>query len=203
MAEEVYVVGARVAACYRSGEAYSFGGEIMESNVWTQWFVQVVNLVSRLFVPSSNPKSQNSGGSSPNVPANVAVSTLTSSHATILAITRDPKKTTKDALFGVMTFQNEFIGYTMERTAVAVPEGTYRGSKRDSAHFGMRVVGIDVPGRTNIESHPANLPSQLEGCVAVGSSIDNDALDNSIAAFDKMMLVLPQEFTVVVSSNSR
>jgi hypothetical protein len=99
-----------------------------------------------------------------------------------------------------MSYNGEFIGFTMERTAVAIPEGTYRGYKRDSAHFGMRVVGIDVPSRTNIECHPANTPSQLLGCIAVGSSIDSDALDNSRAAFDKMMSIVPENFSVTVES---
>lgn len=89
----------------------------------------------------------------------------------------------------------------MERTAVAIPAGTYRGAKRYSPHFGMTVLGIDVPNRTDIECHPANLPSQLLGCIAVGGSIDGDALDNSRAAFDEMMEVVPEEFTVVVASS--
>ena len=88
----------------------------------------------------------------------------------------------------------------MERTAVAIPEGVYCGYKRDSAHFDMRVVGIEVPNRANIECHPANTPSQLLGCIAVGSRIDNDALDNSRSAFDKMMLAVPEKFTVRISS---
>lgn len=109
---------------------------------------------------------------------------------------------TKDALFGAMDYDGITIGVTMERTAVAIPEGTYRGYKRDSAHLGMRVLGIDVPNRTDIECHPANTPSQLLGCVAVGSTIDGDALDNSKVAFEKMMSIVPDEFTVVVSSNT-
>ena len=108
-------------------------------------------------------------------------------------------KTTKDALFGEMRYNDEFIGVTMERTAVCIPEGTYRGYKRDSAHFSMRVVGIDVPNRTDIECHPANTPNQLLGCIAVGTTIDGDALDDSKAAFDKMMLAVPEEFSVIVS----
>lgn len=81
---------------------------------------------------------------------------------------------------------------------MAIPLGVYKGRKRDSAHFHMRVVGIDVPNRTDIECHPANLPQQLKGCVAVGSELDNDALDNSRVAFDKMMKILPEEFTVSI-----
>lgn len=110
---------------------------------------------------------------------------------------------TKDALFGVMEWNDEQIGFTMERTAAAIPVGIYRGYKRDSAHFGMRVVGIDVPNRTDIECHPANTPAQVKGCVAIGSSIDSDALDNSRTAFDRMMSILPEEFTVKISQQEQ
>ena len=106
---------------------------------------------------------------------------------------------TTDALFGDMVYNAEWICFTMERTAVAIPVGVYRGYKRDSAHFGMRVVGIDVPNRTDIEIHPANWPHQLDGCIAVGESIGNDALDNSRSAFQKMMLAVPEEFTVEIA----
>lgn len=88
----------------------------------------------------------------------------------------------------------------MERKAVAIPEGVYKGHERDSQHFGKKVVGIDVPNRTDIECHPANQPCQLDGCIATGESIDGDALDNSTAAFDAMMLAVPPVFIVEVTS---
>ncbi len=172
----------------------------MGDHVWMQWFVSVVNFVSSLFASLNSRKNQNSGGSSLNVPANGAVSISTSPNVATLIIVRNPKLETTDALFGKMIFQNELIGCTMERTAVCIPEGIYRGYKRDSAHFGMRVIGIDVPNRTDIECHPANIPSQLLGCVAIGSTIDGDALDNSRTAFDRMMLAVPEEFSVKVCS---
>jgi len=99
-----------------------------------------------------------------------------------------------------MDYNGERICYTMERAALAIPEGTYPARKRDSAHFHMRVVGIDVPNRTDIEIHPANTPVQVKGCIATGSEVDNDALDNSRSAFDKMMGIVPEEFTVRVES---
>jgi hypothetical protein len=144
---------------------------------------------------------QNNGGVSPNVPANAAASTSPSTNViNLLSVKRNPSMATVDAMLGDMDYNGKWIGFTMERTAVAIPEGTYRGYKRDSAHFGMKVVGIDVPLRTNIECHPANLPSQLLGCIAVGESIDGDALDNSRVAFDAMMLAVPDSFTVSVES---
>lgn len=173
----------------------------MEINVWIQLFVRVVTYVSRLFSSSRNLQNQTNGGELQNALENVAGATLTSMSVTNqLHVLRNPSLSTTDAVFGHMAFDGQDIGVTMERTAVMIPEGTYRGYKRDSAHFGMRVVGIDVPNRSNIECHPANYPSQLLGCVAVGTSRDGDALDNSDAAFDKMMETVPEEFTVVVES---
>lgn len=87
----------------------------------------------------------------------------------------------------------------MERIAVAIPAGVFEGILRYSPHFALTVPGIAVPYRTDIEIHPANLPSQLEGCIAVGSSVDNDALDNSKQAFQKLMTYLPQSFQVEIS----
>jgi hypothetical protein len=173
----------------------------MEINVWMQWFAQAATFLSNQLASLNAHQNPLSGGVSPSAPASDAASISTLKSATTLAVTRDPSLAMTDALFGVMDYNGERIGVTMERTAVAIPEGTYHGYKRDSAHFAMRVVGIDVPNRTNIECHPANLPSQLLGCIAVAESKDGDALDNSRAAFEKMMATVPDEFTVVVSQS--
>ena len=180
----------------------------MEINVWIRLFVQAVTSVLNPSASLSSPKSLSSGGALQNAPANDADSILTSNPVInpvqakpcTLKIKRNPSLQTKDALFGDMDFNGEGLGVTMERTAVAIPEGVYRGCKRDSAHFDMRVVGIDVPNRTNIECHPANYPSQLLGCIAIGDKQDGDALDNSRDAFDRMMLALPESFSVEIVS---
>lgn len=178
----------------------------MENNVWTQLFAQVVSFLSSLSNSSTRVQKPESPISSSNVQGSDASSLLTSKiiqeNLSLLRVKRNPMMQTVDALFGDMDYNGETIGVTMERTAVAIPEGTYRAYKRDSAHFGTKVVGIDVPNRTNIEIHWANLPTQLLGCVAIGGSKDGDALDNSRSAFDRMMTIVPQEFTVVVSSGS-
>lgn len=104
-----------------------------------------------------------------------------------------------DACFGKVTIGDDLICYSMERTAVCIPEGTYPGYKRYSPHLSRTVVGIQVPNRTDIEMHNANQPCQLDGCIAVGSSVDGDALDNSIKALEKLLARLPQTFTVTVA----
>jgi hypothetical protein len=88
----------------------------------------------------------------------------------------------------------------MERTAVCIPEGTYSAYKRYSPHLSRTVIGIDVPSRTDIEIHNANFPSQLQGCIAVGLSVDGDALDNSVKALEMLLNLLPQSFTVLITS---
>ncbi len=140
-----------------------------------------------------------SGGQSPGAPMTAASSTSTSDSPFLLTITRTTK--TADALFGDLTIGNDLICHSMERTAVAIPEGSYTAHLRFSPHFGLTLPGIDVPNRTDIEIHPANYPSQLLGCIAVGESIDGDALDNSRAAWDSLMTLLPQSFLVIVKSD--
>ena len=170
----------------------------MEISVW-QLFVQAAEFLSSLFARSSGTPGPENGGASRSAHANDANLTSTSTNATVLGVTRDPSLQTTDAMFGRMTIDGGFVCFTMERTAVSIPEGSYRGYKRDSSHFGRRVVGIDVPSRTDIECHVANYPSELEGCIAVGEKVGNDCLDSSESAFERMMRGLPETFTVVVS----
>lgn len=104
-------------------------------------------------------------------------------------------------MFGEIYWDDRLVCVSMERTAVAIPVGMFPGCKRYSPHFAMTVIGIDVPNRTDIECHPANLPSQLLGCIAAGSTVDNDDLDNSRAAFDRLVALVAQTFVVIVSSD--
>jgi len=73
-----------------------------------------------------------------------------------------------------------------------IPAGTYPCSLRFSPHHGFAVYSInDVPNRTNIEIHAANLASQLLGCVALGESRGvlngQDAVFASQSAVDTFM----------------
>lgn len=76
-----------------------------------------------------------------------------------------------------------------------IPEGEYPIRMRDSAfwsqHGYKQVPGIfDVPGRTDIEIHPANWARELKGCMAVGQAIDGDTLLYSRAAFAALLIKL-------------
>jgi hypothetical protein len=176
----------------------------MEGNVWTQLSAlaaAIASLLSKSSTEAPRLASPTSSSSAPGSPASSSsTSRTTPGSQSLLSVTRNPALQTTDAIFGDMAYNEGRLCATMERTAVAIPEGTYSGYKRDSQHFGRRVVGIAVPNRTDIECHPANWPCQLDGCIAVGESKDGDALDNSESAFERMMAALPESFTVEVSS---
>lgn len=81
--------------------------------------------------------------------------------------------------------------------ASCIPEGRY---------FARRITGssktrgretfelIDVPGRANIQIHPANWASQLNGCIAPGTAprcIDGRfGVPDSSVTFDRLMAML-------------
>lgn len=169
----------------------------MEGGVWTKLFALVVDMVSNLSASSNATQKQVASGPSPAAAGTDAVSTSTSNH--VLRITR--KTATNDAMFGEIRWDDTLICVSMERTAVAIPVGTFPGCKRYSPHLSMNVIGIDVPNRTDIECHPANYPSQLLGCIAAGSTVNSGALDNSREAFFRLMALVSQTFTVVVEED--
>ncbi len=73
-----------------------------------------------------------------------------------------------------------------------IPAGTYPVKLSFSPHHGFAVFGVeDVPNRSDIEIHAANLPTQLLGCVALGESRGTlngqDAVMASQSAVDTFM----------------
>ncbi len=90
-----------------------------------------------------------------------------------------------------------------------IPLGTYTCTRRYSPKHKQEVFGIDdVPGRSQIEIHSANLASQLLGCVAVGTErgeLDGEpAVLHSVTAFTALMTELAgvNTFTLDVQSST-
>lgn len=106
--------------------------------------------------------------------------------------------------------------YTVERPWLdnqhdvsCIPPGVYECHLRDSKR-GYPVYGVyGVPDRDNIEIHIANLPSELEGCIAVGESFGTATIKSgetghgvlgSTVAFGAFMATMagqPFELTVI------
>lgn len=89
--------------------------------------------------------------------------------------------------------------YTLEPARVSpvipghpcIPAGTYRVILSRSPRLGYICPEVlDVPGRTGIRWHMANFPRDVEGCVAVGQTHEDDFVGDSAVAFRSMMSVL-------------
>lgn len=169
------------------------------------WLSSVLDAIKAL-IPleySRNPPEQTSGGGLQNVPKSDALGISTSNLATSLVqirVTRNRK--TNDAIFGRMSIDGgNTTWYSMERLAAAIPADVYDAHLEVSPHFGFQTPHIDVPSRTYIEVHPANFPTQLEGCIGIGLEQENDALDSSKIAFAQLMACLPPTFKVLITED--
>ena len=92
-----------------------------------------------------------------------------------------------------------------ERGKSCIPAGTYEVIAHKSPKFGQCFWVRDVPRRSEILIHPANFTRQLRGCIAPGldfGDIDGDGVidvANSKKAMDKLLLTLPNKFTLTVA----
>jgi hypothetical protein len=81
--------------------------------------------------------------------------------------------------FGECALDGFFFSHSIERPWVdnehgtsCIPEGTYIAKPEFSPKHGCILYKLqDVPGRTDIEIHPANFAYQLLGCIALGKEI--------------------------------
>lgn len=100
--------------------------------------------------------------------------------------------------FGRMVF-NDFECFTVERpwlmnrpSVSCIPTGIYPVSYgRYNAGGYDTIVVNDVPGRTHIKFHVANIAGDLEGCIGVGDQLgyvkNNWAVLNSRLTFGEFM----------------
>lgn len=119
-----------------------------------------------------------------------------------LLLTRD--RFTENSITGLLEVNGAFQCYILERPwsyngqtnvqdKTCIPNGIYPVRIRWSPKRGFNVPGIEnVPNRTDIEMHPANWPSQLEGCQAPGESRGVDEVYQSVLAFAKLMAKLKE-----------
>lgn len=113
------------------------------------------------------------------------------------------KSKSPDGIFGVLTLDwtppNSFTCVTLENLEKAIPAGLYDLDFNYSPHFNRVMPHIIVPSRdvaaggdAGIRIHWANFPAQLDGCVAVGTKVDGDSIDQSLIPFNKFYSILNQ-----------
>lgn len=118
---------------------------------------------------------------------------------TKLTLLRTSENKDTDCTFGRLDIEGLFQCVTLERRSVKIPIGTYPIEFTWSPHFNLNLPLLDsVPGRSAIRIHAANYPAQLEGCIAVGTTHNQDSLSNSRFALAQLLpqIVLPAQITV-------
>jgi len=75
-----------------------------------------------------------------------------------------------------------------------IPAGVYRVVLTRSAHLGYVCPEVlNVPGRTATRWHIGNFPKDVLGCCVVGTVVDENAVENSKAAFEALMAKLEDQ----------
>lgn len=123
--------------------------------------------------------------------------TLPAFNTNVQNITVTRQRRTVDGLIGNLSCDyTTFKCATLENLADAVRPGRYKVIFDMSPRLKYVTPHLLVPDRdtaaggdAGIRVHKANYPGQLEGCIALGTAADGDAVDNSKAAFDEFMLL--------------
>ncbi len=123
----------------------------------------------------------------------------------------DRIKFTSNETFGMLTgdpIQSHV--FTIERPWLnnqhgisCIPNGVYDVEKYISPTKGDVWLLQNVPNRSEIEIHPANFASQLEGCIAPGNAMGEiggvPAVLGSQVTFHMLKSVLPDKFQLTIT----
>lgn len=126
-----------------------------------------------------------------------------------MTITVQRKSKTVDGIFGVLSLDwNPFTCVTLENLEHSIPAGTYDLDFTYSPHFNRVMPHLIVPSRdvaaggdAGIRIHGANFPAQLEGCIAVGTNVDGDSVDESLIPFNQLFKILNMQVGLKVQIN--
>lgn len=116
------------------------------------------------------------------------------------------KSKTIDGIFGTLTIdKNPFTCVTLENLDKSIPAGIYDLNFTYSPHFNRTMPHLLVSSRdlaaggdAGIRIHWANFPAQLEGCIAVGTAVDGDSIDESLVPFNQLYAIMNQQSGIKV-----
>lgn len=126
-----------------------------------------------------------------------------------MIITVQRKSKSIDGIFGVMTLDwSAFTCVTLENLDKEIPAGIYDLNFTYSPHFNRVMPHIIVPSRdilaggdAGIRIHWANFPAQLDGCIAVGTHVDGDSIDESLVPFNQLFHILNLQAGIKITVN--
>lgn len=100
----------------------------------------------------------------------------------LITVTRTNK--TPDGSYGHLSIDiDPFKCVTLENLLLIIPAGTYDLRFMWSEHFQQMMPHVLVPGRSAIEIHWANYPTQLAGCLCLGT--DDDFVKDDVSQSKK------------------
>lgn len=110
---------------------------------------------------------------------------------------------TIDGIFGKLYINGVYECDTVESLVHALPANTYSLNLYNSPDHGCICPLMDTStiGRTYCEIHICNLPSQLLGCIGLGTSVDGDAVDYSGVAFNAFMAKFKLPSSISITEN--
>ncbi len=114
----------------------------------------------------------------------------------LITITRT--SATKDGIFGNLCIDGKpFKCVTMENLNKEINAGVYDLDFTYSPHFNRVMPHLIVPDRdllaggdAGIRIHWANFPAQLDGCIATGTKVDGDSIDESLVPFNQLYSII-------------
>lgn len=179
-----------------------------EGNVWLEYVRDVIAALNQ-FISMIGQRNQGASISSPNVPTSVVVSSSTpktgQEKQSLLLIKRDLIQKGNNEVYGEMFLNEKKMGETLENGAHLIQAGTYNARLDMSPHLGYRCPHLQVPerdklagGDAGLRVHVSNWISQLAGCIAIGQRRAPSCIEGSQAAFDALMLALPDSFVVTI-----
>lgn len=107
----------------------------------------------------------------------------------------------ESCITGYVSVNGSIVGYTLElpyrnnqSSISSIPAGKYdatikfEGSKGPYTKEGFRITLLDVPDRSGIQIHIGNYPTEIEGCILVGTKVNPDTctLEGSAAAYQTL-----------------
>jgi Family of unknown function (DUF5675) len=73
----------------------------------------------------------------------------------------------------------------------AIPDGQYPMTAYPSPKFGrIMPLILGIPGRSQIEMHWGNYPTDTDGCILVGAQAGPDMIEESRETFDKLWALI-------------
>jgi hypothetical protein len=102
----------------------------------------------------------------------------------------DRKHSCSGSIIGELSVNGSFLCYTLElpwrwnqNNVSCIPLGRYRGYLRYDKADGWRIQLTNVPGRAGVQIHVGNYPSDIKGCILVGTTYTPNKVLNSGKAY--------------------